>query len=50
MLVIISVNEEFVSIDFCNLVYAGLDVHDCESIPFSEKLQSGNIITIEPGR
>jgi len=50
VLVIISVNEEFVSIDFCNLVYAGLDVHDCESIPFSEKLQSGNVITIEPGR
>ncbi|CAF1349544.1 unnamed protein product [Adineta steineri] len=29
--------------------HLGLDVHDCESISFSEKLESGNVITIEPG-
>ncbi|CAF0860779.1 unnamed protein product [Adineta ricciae] len=29
--------------------HLGLDVHDCEAIPFSEPLQSGNVITIEPG-
>jgi len=29
--------------------HLGLDVHDCEALAFSESLQSGNVITIEPG-
>ena len=29
--------------------HLGLDVHDCESIPFGESLRPGNVITIEPG-
>ncbi|UJR10043.1 hypothetical protein I4U23_014265 [Adineta vaga] len=29
--------------------HLGLDVHDCEAIPFSQILQPGNVITIEPG-
>ena len=29
--------------------HLGLDVHDCEALAFSESLQPGNVITIEPG-
>ena len=29
--------------------HLGLDVHDCESISFFDKLRPGNVITIEPG-
>jgi Xaa-Pro aminopeptidase len=38
------------SIDYDIFVYTGLDIHDCESISFSQSLQTGNVITIEPGK
>ncbi len=50
VLVIILVNKEFIKLILKFFLYTGLDVHDCESISFSEQLQIGNVLTIEPGR
>jgi intermediate cleaving peptidase 55 len=30
--------------------HLGLDVHDCESLSFTQSLEKGNVITIEPGK
>ncbi len=49
VLVIILVNKLFIKCN-SNLLYIGLDVHDCESVSFYEQLQAGNVITIEPGK
>ncbi len=52
VLLIILVHKEFITIifNFPSFIYAGLDVHDCESISSSQQFQIGNVITIEPGR
>ena len=49
--VIIWVKQQKLFIDFeAFVIDLGLDVHDCESLSFSHPLQSGNVITIEPGK
>ena len=41
-------NKEYRDISI--IIDLGLDVHDCESLSFSQPLQSGNVVTIEPGK